>query len=415
MEWIRSVLLVFVWSCGMPAALAADALRLEEAVSRALAAHPAVTAETAQLQAVRARTQREALPPPYIIGAEVENIAGSGTMRGTREAETTLRIGRTIELGGKRKARQTLGQAEIREQEHQITKTRVDLASATTARFIEVLARQQRLVYAEERMEQAQRIREVVAAWVKAARNPESDLQAAEIALAEAQLDRESAARQLASARMALVSSWGGLSPDFGEVVGDLHTLPAVAPFEALAARLPMTPERWTARLRAETLVARRRLAQADAKPNIDVSLGVRRLEATKDHAVVASIAVPFGGPTRSRYAASQANAELAALEARREAERFERHQALFDKYQELTNARTEAESLRARMMPLAEGALATTHRGFEQGRFSYLSLAQAQRTLFELRSRAVAAATRYHLLLVEVERLTATDEEHAP
>ncbi|MDF5900684.1 TolC family protein [Pseudomonas aeruginosa] len=79
----------------------------------------------------------------------------------------------------------------------------------------------------------------------------------------------------------------------------------------------------------------------------------------------------------------SQANAELAALEARRDAERFERHQALFDKYQELTHARHELGSLRERMLPMAESALATTRRGFEQGRFSYLSLAQAQRTLF--------------------------------
>ncbi|EMK1321992.1 TolC family protein, partial [Pseudomonas aeruginosa] len=109
------------------------------------------------------------------------------------------------------------------------------------------------------------------------------------------------------------------------------------------------------------------------------------------------------------------ANAELAALEARRDAERFERHQALFDKYQELTHARHELGSLRERMLPMAESALATTRRGFEQGRFSYLSLAQAQRTLFDLRSRAVEAAARYHLLLVEVERLTATVEENAP
>ncbi|EMB9907370.1 TolC family protein, partial [Pseudomonas aeruginosa] len=308
-----------------------------------------------------------------------------------------------------------LGQAELREQEHQATKARIDLASTTAARFIEVLARQQRLAYAEERVEQAERTRQEVAAWVKAARNPDSDLQAANIAVAEAQLNRESAEHELASAKMTLAASWGALTPDFGEVVGDLQTLPTVAPFETLAARLPMTPELWASRLRADTIGARRRLAEAEAKPNLDVSLGVRRFEATRDHAVVASISIPLGGPTRSGYAVSQANAELAALEARRDAERFERHQALFDKYQELTHARHELGSLRERMLPMAESALATTRRGFEQGRFSYLSLAQAQRTLFDLRSRAVEAAARYHLLLVEVERLTATVEENAP
>ncbi len=410
MNLIRLVALVFVGACGTSTALAAEPLRLEEAVSRALAAHPSIAAETAQLQAVRARTQREALPPPYTIGGEVENVAGNGNLRGIRSAETTLRIGRVIELGGKREARQTLGQAELREQEHQATKTRIDLASSTTARFIEVLARQQRLTYAEERIKQAERTRREVAAWVKAARNPESDLQAADIAVAEAQLNRESAELELASAKMTLAASWGAMTPDFGEVVGDLQTLPTVAPFETLAARLPMTPELWASRLQADTIGARRRLAEAEAKPNIDVSLGVRRLEDYKDHGVVMSISVPLGSPTRSGYAVS-----LAALEARRDAERFERHQALFDKYQELTHARTEADSLRARMLPMAESALATTRRGFEQGRFSYLSLAQAQRTLFDLRARAVEAATRYHLLLVEVERLTATVEDTAP
>ncbi|MCS8098896.1 hypothetical protein N0496_21300, partial [Pseudomonas aeruginosa] len=71
MNLIRLVALVFVGACGTSTALAAEPLRLEEAVSRALAAHPSIAAETAQLQAVRARTQREALPPPYTIGGEV--------------------------------------------------------------------------------------------------------------------------------------------------------------------------------------------------------------------------------------------------------------------------------------------------------------------------------------------------------
>lgn len=51
MKLIRLVALVFVGACGTSAALAAEPLRLEEAVSRALAAHPSITAETAQLQA----------------------------------------------------------------------------------------------------------------------------------------------------------------------------------------------------------------------------------------------------------------------------------------------------------------------------------------------------------------------------
>ena len=66
-------------------------------------------------------------------------------------------------------------------------------------------------------------------------------------------------------------------------------------------------------------------------------------------------------------------------------------------------------------MVPKAEQALAFTRRGFEAGRFSFLSLSQAQTTLFELRERLVEAYARYHTLLVELDRLTATTQDTLP
>jgi cobalt-zinc-cadmium efflux system outer membrane protein len=58
---------------------------------------------------------------------------------------------------------------------------------------------------------------------------------------------------------------------------------------------------------------------------------------------------------------------------------------------------------------------VAASRRGFEAGRFSFYALAQAQDTLFRLRERGVEAATRYHLLLIEIERLTASAEDSTP
>ena len=66
-------------------------------------------------------------------------------------------------------------------------------------------------------------------------------------------------------------------------------------------------------------------------------------------------------------------------------------------------------------MLPTAEQALALTRRGFEAGRFSFLSLSQAQQTLFELRGRLVEAYARYHTLMVEVDRLTAIPQDTTP
>jgi cobalt-zinc-cadmium efflux system outer membrane protein len=55
------------------------------------------------------------------------------------------------------------------------------------------------------------------------------------------------------------------------------------------------------------------------------------------------------------------------------------------------------------------------SRRGFEEGRFSYLALSQAQKTLFDLREREVESAALYLRLLVEADRLTASAQDIRP
>ena len=401
--------LALAGTCGVvPYGHAAESLRLEEAVARALQANPTLQAEAARLQAVRNRANREALPAPYVVGGELENVAGSGGLSGTGSAETTLRIGRVLELGGKRAARQALGGAEVDLQSNAAALARVDIASSTALRFIQVAADQEHIEHADERVQQAERTRREVARWVQAARNPDSDLRAAEIAVADAELEREQAGQALAASKARLAASWGALKPDFERVQADLGALPALDDFDVLAARLPATAQQRSSEFEARTIEARRRVAVASARPDLNVSLGVRRLEATDDQGLVMSVSVPLGNRRRSDFSVAEADADLASLQARTEAAHIERRQQLFDLYQSLQQAQSEVASLRQRMLPKAEEAARLTRRGFEAGRFSFLSLAQAEKTLFDLREREVEAAARYHTLLVEVERLTA-------
>ena len=325
------LVLAVAGACGVvPPGRAAEPLRLQDAIARALASHPTLAAEQAQLQALQAKAARDALPTPYSLGGDIENVVGTGALSGFKSAETTLRVGRVLELGGKREARAALGTAEVSQQRNQADTARIQVASRTAARFIEVVADQRRLAFAQERVKQAERTRREVASWVAAARNPESDLRAAEIAVAEAELEREHAEHELLSARMTLAASWGSVEPDFATAIGELDALPAVASFETLAGNLPMTPEQRGQLLEAETIAARRRVAQAASKPDLNVSLGVRRLEALDDQGLVLSVSMPLGSRKRAAFSVAEADAQLAALDARKEAQRFERHQELF-------------------------------------------------------------------------------------
>lgn len=408
--------LALAGTCGVvPSGHAAEVLRLDEAVARSLEANPVLAAELAETRAAQARAERSALPPQFVVGGEFENFAGTGAVGGVDYAETTFRLSRVIELGGKREARRTLGMAEVLRQRNQAEAARVEVASRTTKRYIAAAAAQQRLEFARERVKLAERTRSEVARWVAAARNPESDLRAAEIALAEAELEVEDAEHELTSARMTLAASWGSAEPDFTVVAGDLGTLPPVEPFEVLAGRLPTTPAQRDAALQANVVSARRQVAVTSATPDIDLSVGVRRFEALGDQGFVMSVEVPLGSRPRANLAIAEADAELAAVQLRRDAQLAESHQSLFALYQEMRHAGHEHDELIERMLPKAEQAYALARRGFEAGRFSFVALAQAQRTLFDLRERSVEAATRYHTLLVEVERLTATPAEKLP
>lgn len=206
-------------ACGVAVpGYAAEVLRLEDAVARALGTHPSVQADAAQIEATKNRAAREGLAAPLVLGGELENVAGSGSVRGMDAAEATFRVSKILELGGKRAARQALGGAEVDAALREADVTRVAIATRTAGRFIDVLAAQEHVEHAEERIRMARALQREVARWVSAARNPDSDLRAAEIALADAELKRDQAVQRLEASRMALASSWGSFTADFDTV-----------------------------------------------------------------------------------------------------------------------------------------------------------------------------------------------------
>ena len=394
---------------------AAEPLTLAQAVQHAVSNSPDLAAETLEGDAAEARAQREGMAAPWFVSADIENFAGSGAFSGMDSAESTLRLGRVIELGGKRVARQDLGAADVARRHHATEVARLRIAALVTARFIEVVADQQRLQLAEQHVELARRARTEVERWVQAARNPETDLHAAELALTDAELEREHAEHELASARVTLASTWGALQPEFESVAGSLSGLPEAPPLEELAKRLPESAAQRAHLLEAQVSTARRSLASANARSDLMMNLGVRRLEAFEDHGMVLSVSMPLGSRSRASLSESEADAQLAATQHRRDASLADTWQALFEKYQELVHARTEEEALRLSMLPRSEQALALAQRGFDSGRFSFAALTQAQNTSLALRRRAIDASARYHTLLVEVENLVAIIPEPAP
>ncbi len=405
----RSWTLVFAGAMSVAACAAhAEELTLDAAIRRTLERSPALRAEGLSVDALQSQANLDGLAPAPTLGADLENVGGTGALSGVRSAEATLRLGQVIELGGKRAARLARGLADVERQQNVVRQRRLDLATETTRRYIAVAEGQHELALAERQHAVARETESAVGQRVERGVAREADQALAQIAMVRSELAREHAEHELSSARFALVTLWGEASPTDISATGDLLALPSMPDFDTLASKLESTPEAEAFVRDADRIAADRALAVAAARPDLSLSFGVRRLEALNDQGLVLSLSMPFGTAPRSSLAINRTHAEEAALDERRQAATLDARQQLFARYQELRHARTEFDALTNRMIPAAEKGVALTQAGYDEARYSFLQLAQTQAALLQLQQERIAVAARYHQLLADIERSTA-------
>ena len=187
----------------------------------------------------------------------------------------------------------------------------------------------------------------------------------------------------------------------FGRVKNSLE------PFESLAEQLAHNPDFLVFASEARLRDAEIRLAETQARSSITVNAGVKSLQATDDVALVFGFTMPLGSSQRARGEVARATALREQGDAEREAHRVRAEAQLFELYQELRHSITEAEVLRASVLPEMEAALEATRYAFERGRYSYLEWADAQRELVDVQRSLIDASANAHLYRAEIERLT--------
>jgi cobalt-zinc-cadmium efflux system outer membrane protein len=184
-------------------------------------------------------------------------------------------------------------------------------------------------------------------------------------------------------------------------------TLPTVAPFDELAARIEGNPE--LARLASEQRVAKAqlRLEKARRWPTLTPSLGARRFETTGDWALVAGVTVPLALFDRNQGRVVESRAALARTRADSQAERVRVHTTLYEIYEKMRHSVHRAEVLRGEVIPRLEETLDETREGYVQGRYRYHELRTVEAELLAARRSLVEAGTTAHRLVITLERLT--------
>ncbi len=386
----RKIALLSLLLAAIGTAQASAGLSLPEALAAAFAQNPELAAAGREVGVAEGERRQAGLLPNPELSWEAED-----TRRDTRT--TTITLSQPFELGGKRGARvavATTGQAIAQlELERQRNGLRADVVQA----FHTALRAQTALELAQQSQALTERGLRVVQGRVTAGQASPVEATRAQVQLAQAQSEVRRAASQRSVAYQALARLTGSPLATFDHLQA-ANLSPGAAPTaEALLDKVEQTAEWRLAAAQVERGEASLGSEKAQRIPDLTVSLGSQYSREDRERVNVVGLSMPLplfdrnqGNVLVAARRADQARDLRNAVELRL---RSETRSAL----SQWATAMQEVQAYDRTILPSAQQAVDTATRGFEMGKFAFLDVLDAQRTLIEARGLyldALAAAT---------------------
>ena len=383
----------------------ATPLTLAQAISLAFQHHPGLTAAQQEVAvAAGQRVQAGARPNPQLA------YLSEGVQREHRT--TTIQLTQFIELGRKRSARiaaaERDGDIAAAEQATLRNEVRADVVSA----FFDVLAAQERRQLAEATQSLSQRASDATARRVLAGRISPVDETRARVAEAGSRIELSQATNALALAKRRLAATWANAVPVPERLVApdparraDDHSRDHSRDHrrEALTASPQLA--------RAQLEVARQK-AQVDVElskrlPDLSVTLGSKRDEQLGLRQTIFGVALPL-----PLFDQNRGNVESAMRRADKAQEQLKIvRNTLSTQLDEAVlrrdGAHVELAIIEQEILPGAQSAFDAASKGAELGKFSFLDVLDAQRTLFQAKNQYIRALAESYRASADIERLS--------
>lgn len=380
----------------------AAALRL------AVAADPRFDLLGQENSAAAGRVEQASLKPNPVLGAEVENILGTGPVRGVEGLEITLGVSQVIERANKRVLRTALAEMEHSRLDWEAERVRADVHATVRHAFVAVLLAQQTVKLRNQQVDLAAASLTETRRLVAAARSPEVEETRARLAVARRRFALRQAERHEASSRSALAAIWGLVPAPGFTVAGEVSLESPVPELEALIASLSetVTLRRYEAEraIRGATL----ELERARATPDVELFGGARYFnEEDGDIGFLLGVSVPWPRNDRNEGNIRVAEARLRAVAHERAAARRDILIHLSEAWQALRSAHDDARGIESALIPTAIATLEETEAGYQRGQFTQLAVIESRRELFAVREAYLDALRRYAVAQADIEALT--------
>ena len=377
----------------------AQTLTLDSALQTAFANNPDLAAAQWEIDIAQGARQQAGLIPNPVASWDAED-----TRRNSRT--TTVKLSQTLELGGKRGARIDVATRAQDAAALTLELRRNGLRADVIDGYYGALRAQERLELAKRSLALAERGLMVANGRVTAGKSSPVEATRAQVQLSEIRLELNRAQIGLSDAYRRLAASTGNATPDFQAVATQNSSIPPLPPATQLLARLEQTAELRLAELHILQSEANVGLEKAQRVPDLDVSIGSQYDASVRERVNLVGVSMPIplfnrnqGNVLAATRRADQSRDLRNAAELRL---RTETRQAL-DVWQ---TANTEVRAFNQQILPAAQSAVDSATRGFEMGKFNFLDVLDAQRTLIAARTQYLAATAQATDAWVRIERI---------
>jgi len=374
-------------------------LRLEVALGLAMGANPEISVALREQEATEgARIQAGVRHNPY-ISSEIQDTRSD-------TQQITLQFNQEIELGNKRESRLALADILHTKATAELDALKATIHANTVNAFYEVLVAQERLALSKSSFEVANAAVNAATKRVNAGKSSPVEETKSNIAASSAKIELNQSNSQLNSARKRLSALCGNPFLVFEQAYGDVENIPLVPSLENLLALLENAPAIEIANLEVSARGGSTKLARSQSTPNITISAGIVHNQELGLNQAIVGLSAPI--PVFDR---NQGNVqEAVSLEYKAQDELIALKTQLATKlageHERLSVARLSAISLREEILPGAQNAFEAANKGFNAGKFNFLDVLDAQRTLFQAKSQYIQVLLDAHQAIAEIESI---------
>ncbi len=381
------------------AAATAEPLSLAKAIELALEGNPEVAAAKRQWEATEGQVLQGRSRPNPELAYSLEDARSK-----TRTQSWQLNL--PLELGGKRAARTKAAEKSREQAQAQLAELKATVRANVAAAYFDVLTAQERLVLARDSAALAKSSTDTVSKRVAAGKVSPVEESKARVAEAGVRVELAQAASEQRNALSRLFALLGRIDTPFTVLEGKAENLPSVPSLADLQPLISSAPGVVLARIEVDRRKALTDLEQSKRVPDVTVSVGMQRSNETQRNVLLFGVSVPL--PVFDRNQGNLLEALKLEDKARDElqAATVRLHSEVAQARERLSTITAEVQSLQQEVLPGAKSAYDAATIGFENGKFNFLEVLDAQRTYFTAKSQYLKALGEAHRAAADIDRL---------